>query len=170
MSVSSFLVVVNALRLNLYDPTKMHKNVNHSSQDTAINVKTAVKNELEALKNGSQKRDDNSCLTAISINASGNLESGDTTVAENQAALEENDKKTENERNTEMNITIKINGMMCPHCSGRVKKLLEESPLVVAADVSHERGDAVVVLAKTEDETTVPTLKAIINGAGYETP
>ena len=117
MSISSFLVVVNALRLNLYNPTKTSKNVNQDYQNTVYNVKN-----------------------------------------------------TEIERKNEMNITIKINGMMCPHCSGRVKKLLEESPLVVAADVSHERGDAVVVLAKAEDETTVSTLKEIINGAGYETP
>ena len=69
-----------------------------------------------------------------------------------------------------MNVTIKINGMMCPHCSGRVRKALEESPLVVAADVSHERADAIVTLAKAETEETVSTLKAIINDAGYETP
>ena len=117
MSVSSFIVVVNALRLNLYNPTKTPKNVNQDYQNTVYNVKN-----------------------------------------------------TEIERNNEMNITIKINGMMCPHCSGRVKKLLEESPLVVAADVSHERGDAVVVLAKAEDDATVSALKEIINAAGYETP
>ena len=93
----------------------------------------------------------------------------DNTVI-NQTDIASKEEKTENERNTEMNVTIKINGMMCPHCSGRVRKALEESPLVVAADVSHERADAIVTLAKAETEETVSTLKAIINDAGYETP
>ena len=166
MSVSSFLVVVNALRLNFYNPTKTHKNVNVSSQKTDITVKSALVNELELSKNNATIEAGDLSLTATSDGS----ESGNAITVEDQKMPVENDKKTENERNTEMNITIKINGMMCPHCSGRVKKLLEESPLVVAADVSHERGDAVVVLAKAEDETTVSTLKSIINGAGYETP
>ena len=41
---------------------------------------------------------------------------------------------------------MKITGMMCPHCSGRVKKVLEALPEVDEAIVSHETGTAVVTL------------------------
>ena len=42
--------------------------------------------------------------------------------------------------------TMVIEGMMCPHCEARVKKCLEEMPSVVSAEVSHEKGTAVVTL------------------------
>ena len=45
-----------------------------------------------------------------------------------------------------MEKTMKIEGMMCGHCSGRVKKVLEELPQVVEAVVSHETGSAVITL------------------------
>ena len=45
-----------------------------------------------------------------------------------------------------MEKTLKIEGMMCTHCSGRVKKALEEVPGVLSAEVSHESGTAVVTL------------------------
>ena len=170
MSVSSFLVVVNALRLNLYNPTKTAKNVNQDCQNTDFEAKTTKSEEL-AVKNTNGIE---SLEVSVSLTSENKIEGAKkcefTAEKENQTTAAVLDVKAENERKNEMNITIKINGMMCPHCSGRVKKLLEESPLVVAADVSHERGDAVVVLAKAEDETTVLTLKEIINGAGYETP
>ena len=170
MSVSSFLVVVNALRLNLYDPTKTSKNVNQDCQNTNFEAKITKSEEL-AVKNINGIE---SLEVSVNLTSENKIEGAKkcepTYEKENQTTAAVLDVKAENERNNEMNITIKINGMMCPHCSGRVKKLLEESPLVVAADVSHERGDAVVVLAKAEDEATVSTLKEIINGAGYETP
>ena len=39
-----------------------------------------------------------------------------------------------------------IEGMMCGHCSGTVKKALEALPQVEKAEVSHETGKAVVTL------------------------
>ena len=60
---------------------------------------------------------------------------------------------------------IKIEGMMCPHCSGRVKKVLEEVEGVAEADVSHERGDAIVTLEKkVAEEVLVKT----VTDAGYK--
>ena len=60
---------------------------------------------------------------------------------------------------------IKIEGMMCPHCSGRVKKVLEEIEGVAEADVSHERGDAIVTLsAKVADEVLI----SAVTDAGYK--
>ena len=52
-----------------------------------------------------------------------------------------------------MEKTLKIEGMMCPHCEARVKKALEALPEVVQAAVSHEAGTAVVTLqAATSNE------------------
>lgn len=42
--------------------------------------------------------------------------------------------------------TVKIEGMMCGHCEARVKKCLEALPHVVSAEVSHEKGQAVLTL------------------------
>ena len=41
-----------------------------------------------------------------------------------------------------MKRTIRIEGMMCGHCSGRVKKALEAVAGVETAEVSHETGTA----------------------------
>ena len=63
-----------------------------------------------------------------------------------------------------MEKTIKIEGMMCPHCEARVKKALEEIPGVASADVSHERGDAVVTLSSDVSDSV---LKGAVEAAGY---
>jgi Cu2+-exporting ATPase len=68
-----------------------------------------------------------------------------------------------------MNITmtIRIEGMMCPHCSGRVKKLLEAQEEITLAEVSHETGTAVIT-ATTEDESALRNrCNQIITDAGY---
>ena len=64
-----------------------------------------------------------------------------------------------------MEKTMKINGMMCGHCSGRVKKVLEALPEVDEAVVSHENGTAVLTLnAEISDEV----LKKTVEDQGYE--
>ncbi|MCH5187856.1 MAG: heavy metal translocating P-type ATPase [Oscillospiraceae bacterium] len=64
-----------------------------------------------------------------------------------------------------MEKTLKVEGMMCGHCEARVKKCLEELPGVESADVSHEKGTAVVQLsADVSDET----LKKAVEAQGYE--
>ena len=64
-----------------------------------------------------------------------------------------------------MTKTLKIEGMMCPHCEARVKQLLEELPEVVSAEVSHEKGTAVLTLSA---DISDDTLKALIENAGYK--
>ena len=49
-----------------------------------------------------------------------------------------------NEEESQMTTTMKIEGMMCPHCEARVKKALEALEGVESAVVSHEKGTAVV--------------------------
>ena len=102
MSLSSFCVVSNALRLNLF---KIHSD----KKDKKIKVK----------------------------------------IKEKKA----------------MTKTMKIEGMMCPHCEARVKKTLEEIQNVESADVSHETDTAVVTLnAAIADEV----LKNAIEEQGYK--
>ena len=60
---------------------------------------------------------------------------------------------TDQREELSMKRTIKIEGMMCPHCEARVKKALEALPGVTQATVSHEAGTAVVTLSEpVEDE------------------
>lgn len=54
--------------------------------------------------------------------------------------------------NVEMKKTMTIEGMMCGHCEARVKKCLEALDGVESADVSHEKGTAVVTLASEVPE------------------
>ncbi|MBR4404437.1 MAG: heavy metal translocating P-type ATPase [Clostridiales bacterium] len=96
MSLSSFTVCMNALRLNLVKPydTKHDK------------AKSDIRNRIK-----------------------------DTEI------------KIEKEIKT-MEKTIKIEGMMCGHCEASVKKALEAVDGVISADVSHDKGTAVVALEK----------------------
>ncbi len=68
-------------------------------------------------------------------------------------------------RKKKMEITLKIEGMMCPHCSGRVKTVLEELAGVISADVSHEKGTAVV---KTDGTVAAEVLSNTVEAQGYK--
>ncbi len=73
--------------------------------------------------------------------------------------------RTNKKEKKKMTKTMKIEGMMCPHCSGRVKNALEGLDGVVGAEVSHESGTAVVTLTKdiSNDE-----LKNLVEQNGYK--
>jgi Cu2+-exporting ATPase len=64
-----------------------------------------------------------------------------------------------------MKKTVKIKGMMCPHCEARVKKALEELPGVSSAEASHKKGAAVVTFDGNIDDKA---LKDAVTAAGYE--
>ncbi|MGN0707969.1 MAG: heavy metal translocating P-type ATPase [Faecalibacterium sp.] len=126
MSLSSFCVVSNALRLNLFDPHDARK-------DRALKQK----------KPHSPAPQD--------------------TAQEKEAAEIPTNKPISKEETT-MTKTMKIEGMMCPHCEARVKKALEALPQVEQAVVSHTAGTAVVTLsAAIEDEA----LKAAVEAQDY---
>ena len=60
-----------------------------------------------------------------------------------------------------MTKTIKIEGMMCPHCEATVKKALEALGQVDLAEVSHEAGTAVVTLnADVSDDVLKKAVEA----------
>ena len=64
-----------------------------------------------------------------------------------------------------MEKTLVIEGMMCPHCSGRVQQALEANEAIANAVVSHETGTAVVTLAA---EISNEALTQIVTDAGYK--
>ncbi len=64
-----------------------------------------------------------------------------------------------------MEITMKIEGMMCGHCEATVKKALEALPTVESADVSHEKGTAVV---KLKEQTDFAVLKKAVEDKEYK--
>lgn len=106
MSLSSFCVVTNALRLNFF---KMKK----------------------------------SAVTADEIKEN-------TEIKKEQSIMEKK---------------MKIEGMMCGHCSGRVKAALEAVGGVESAQVSHETGVADVKLTK---EVSNEALKSAVEKEGYK--
>ena len=64
-----------------------------------------------------------------------------------------------------MKKTIRIEGMMCGHCSGRVKKALEAVAGVETAEVSHETGTAEVTL---RGHVSGEALAKAVTDAGYK--
>ena len=76
----------------------------------------------------------------------------------------ENDNKDLKKENI-MQTIINIKGMMCPHCSGRVREALLALSGVSEADVSHERGNAIVTHG---EGVTEKMLADAVTAAGYE--
>ncbi len=77
------------------------------------------------------------------------------------------DKKIKMIKKEESNMekTMKIEGMMCGHCEARVKKCLEALPEVTEATVSHEAGTAVVTL---NGEIADDVLKKAVEDQDYK--
>ena len=134
MSLSSFCVVTNALRLNLM-----------SVHDTK----------------GDGRRWGNNEKHPVLPDADGKLlaEYSRQKEMEEQKALE-----AERKENL-MKKTMEIKGMMCPHCEATVKKALEALEGVSGAEVSHEKGTAVVSM---DAEIANDVLKAAVEAKDYE--
>ncbi len=121
MSLSSFCVVTNALRLNLFDAGAGQG----SGAETAISSSQAASADTDAPVNNS---------------------------------------KNESEEKL-MQKTMKIEGMMCPHCEAAVRKALEALDGVEAAEVSHEAGTAVVTMSP---EVADAALKEAVEAKEYK--
>ncbi len=80
----------------------------------------------------------------------------------NRIKLKNNNPEKEN---FNMKKTIKIEGMMCMHCEARVKTALEALDGVDSAEVSHEKGTAVVTLSKDVPDDF---LKETVEVQGYK--
>lgn len=78
------------------------------------------------------------------------------------------DRKLKSKNNKEiksMEKTLKIEGMMCPHCEATVKKSLEELPQVTSAEVNHQTGTATVTL---NSEISDDELRQAVENQGYK--
>lgn len=118
MSLSSFFVVSNALRLKLFKPS-------FAKQEAQISQPTAEINQIE-----------------------------------NNTAVQSVDEK---EMET-MTKVMKIEGMMCTHCSGRVEKALNALEGVSAVVNLEDKSATITLSAEVSDET----LKQAVVDAGYE--
>jgi mercuric ion transport protein len=63
-------------------------------------------------------------------------------------------------------VTFKVEGMTCASCEPAIRIALEKTPGVKRADVSYERGNAIVDY--DPKETTPEKLRDVINGTGYK--
>lgn len=64
-----------------------------------------------------------------------------------------------------MEKTMTIEGMMCGHCEANVKKCLEALSQVEKAEVSHEKGTAVVTL---KEDASDDILKKAVEDQDYK--
>ena len=73
--------------------------------------------------------------------------------------------KTVEKEEKVMKITMKIQGMMCPHCEGRVRDALSSLPCVELAEVSHERDEAIIT---PKGDCPHDLLEKTVTDAGYK--
>lgn len=60
---------------------------------------------------------------------------------------------------------VAILGMTCGGCSGRVSNVLENTPGVIQAEISHESNSGVVV---STDEVSIQEIIEIVKNTGFE--
>ena len=112
MSISSFVVVMNALRLNLFGKGETR---NKASSDGGEEIAESIEK-----------------------------------IAEKEIV--------------KMTVTLKVEGMMCPHCEARVKSVLEAVEGVESAVVSHNDGTAIV----SGEALDIEALVSVVTNAGYK--
>jgi len=157
MSLSSFTVCMNALRLNLFK-------VGDASRDRCM--KNSVRDEVIKRMGGSLDGTDSeneagraSCGKASPAHIEVNAERGSDAAADN----------ADNAANAKEKImatkTLKVEGMMCGHCEARVKKALEAVDGVANAAADKDKGEAVVELTKDVPDEA---LKKAVEDQDYE--
>ena len=141
MSLSSFCVVTNALRLNLF---KVHD----ASKDKKIKQNTA---ELH--------------VTADTENKNMTNEDADCCSTEIHDRKDQENIKENKENNGMTTITVNVTGMMCGHCEAHVNKAIKEAFGVEDVVSSHEKGTTVIQAPQKLDENKI---REVIKEAGYE--
>lgn len=140
MSLSSFFVVTNALRLNFF---RMQGEDGHPLQEKQATDREAAPAQGSVPDQGVAQ------VQAISPKQDAAPEQTtepDAGTAPKQTIFYHQEEKTMTTK------TMKIEGMMCGHCEARVKKALEALPGVESAEVSHEKGEALVHLSGQESD------------------
>ena len=74
-------------------------------------------------------------------------------------------KPIEREEIQNMEKTLKVKGMMCPHCEARVKKVVEKIPGVESAVASHTEGTVVITMT---EEVDLAVIKEAIEDQDYK--
>ena len=141
MSLSSFCVVTNALRLNLF---KVHD----ASKDKKIKQNTA---ELH--------------VTADTENKNMTNEDADCCSTEIHDRKDQENIKENKENNGMTTITVNVIGMMCGHCEAHVNKAIKEAFGVEDVVSSHEKGTTVIQAPQKLYEDKI---REVIKEAGYE--
>ena len=148
MSLSSFCVVTNALRLNLF---KVHD----ASRDKKIKQNVEEIHYISA----------NAEMKNVTENKSLKAENPDFCNSEIHDPKDQENIK-ENKENKEMTtITVNVTGMMCGHCEAHVTKAVKEAFGVEDVVSSHEKGTTVIHAPEKLDEDKI---REVIKEAGYE--
>ena len=154
MSLSSFCVVTNALRLNLF---KMHDaSKDHPMRKRADNA---------ANKGGDKAENAGAVRTEAEDTRSIGQTANENETVSKELQKSENQKNDKNMEGITMTKTMNIEGMMCGHCEARVKKALEALAGVESAEVSHEKGTAVVSMSA---DVADDTLKEAVEAQDYK--
>lgn len=137
MSLSSFSVVMNALRLNYkFRLGKGRARDGESAEGYSVISEQANSDEQANSETNGKNSENNK-----------NGENG----------------KNNNKEENNMSFTLYVEGMMCPHCEARVKATVEGVCGVISAKVSHVEGVAVVEAS----EDCKAAVAEAIRAAGY---
>ncbi len=139
MSLSSFCVVTNALRLNLIDIFDPKKDGKRKSKVTGLEPAACVEEKVVPAEIPSEEKPEE----ILAAEETESAESSETEIIEK---------------------TFKISGMMCGHCEAHVKEALEAIPEITEATASCLHDNAVV---KMTSEVPEETIREAIEKAGY---
>ncbi|MCR5814552.1 MAG: heavy metal translocating P-type ATPase [Desulfovibrio sp.] len=184
MSLSSFCVVSNALRLNFFKPHDQSHD--HPGQGVALedldackaapataqkilkvsgmmceHCEAHVQEALEALQGVCQARanhkDGTVCLVLDSEVSENALRSAIEGAGYQYVGFESKPEQKQ--------VVLKVSGMMCEHCEAHVQEALEALQGVCQARANHKDGTVCLVL---DGEVSENALRSAIEGAGYE--
>lgn len=189
MSMSSFCVVTNALRLNFFDVHRASRD-KRAEMAEPLNIKDIIgdgEGDARGRLPGGEKESaglENEGKESVGQENEGKENEGKESVEKENEGLEKKEEdnprkekisemeKQREEINVEekkggnkMKKTMKIEGMMCGHCETSVKKALESVDGVKAADVSHEKDMAVVSM---DAEVASDVLKEVVEAKDYK--
>ena len=186
MSLSSFTVCMNALRLNLF-------RVHDSSKDRPLKKKALPDTEPEQTEPEEETITEvyniggmmcEHCEARIQkaigamdgvISVKADHTAGTAAVVTKKALDSKAVEKAVTDQDYEyigkqgeektMKETVRIEGMMCPHCEASVKKALEAIDGIESAEVSHEKGTAEITLSK---EVSADVIQQAVEARDYK--
>ncbi|MDO4520467.1 MAG: heavy metal translocating P-type ATPase [Erysipelotrichaceae bacterium] len=186
MSLSSFTVCMNALRLNLFG-------VHDSSKDRPLKKKALPDTEPERTEPEEETMTEvyniggmmcEHCEARIQkaigaldgvISVKADHTAGTAAVVTKKALDSKAVEKAVTDQDYEyigkqgeektMKETVRIEGMMCPHCEASVKKALEAIDGIESAEVSHEKGTAEITLSK---EVSADVIQQAVEARDYK--